>query len=190
MAFEVRAMLSNRHAHVTQEVCEKLFGKSELTVQRYLSEGGTEFAAQEKVTLVGPKGQVAGVRLLGPCRKYTQVELLKSDCFALGVNPPIRESGALSDAAPLKIVGPAGEVELEHTAILALRHIHMGKETMEEHGIADRQMVSVKVGGERGLVFNNVLVRPIPGKNSVMHVDMEEGNAANMKNGDMVEVIL
>lgn len=189
MPHEVKIMLSNRHMHLTQEVCQTLFGYSEPTLLRDL--GGGEYSAKETVTLVGPKGKIEGVRVLGGCRNFTQVELFKGDCFVLGIDAPIRESGDLADAAPLKIIGSAGEVELEHCAIVALRHIHIGQAAMEELNLRDRQMVCMRVGGERGLVFDQVLVRASRGNGrGVAHLDMEEGNAAALKNGDIGEMLL
>ena len=185
-------MLSNHHAHLSREICQTLFGYPELTVHRQL--GSSEFAAKETVTLVGPKGKIEGIRVLGSVGKKehsTQVELFKSDCFVLGVDAPVRDSGDLADAAPLTLVGTVGEVTLEHCAIIALRHIHMGGKMMEMLGVSDREFVSVKAGGERGLVFNRVLVRRAGDSDKgYLHLDMEEGNAACIKNGDMLEVFV
>lgn len=181
--------LSNRHLHVSQEHLEILFGKGfELTKMKDLSQPG-QYAANEKVDVVGPKGTLKGVRILGPVRKETQVEISLTDGFALGVTPPVRDSGDLADSPGAKIVGPNGEVQLDKGIIAAARHIHMHTSDAEEFGVADKQIVSVRVGGKRGLVFDNVLVRVHKEYALDMHVDVDEGNAANLKNGTMVEVI-
>ena len=185
----VEVMLSNRHLHLSKEDAERLFGAGyEITVKKMLTD--VQFAANETVTLVGPKGKFENVRVLGPYRKETQVEVLKGDCFKLGINAPIRESGKLQGAAPLKIVGPNSEINLNETAIVALRHIHMPQDLADEYGLKDKQIVSVKTEGERELVFNNVLIRVIPYGDPVMHVDTEEGNAAGLKNKDLVEILV
>lgn len=188
MSKMVQVMLSNRHVHLLPEHVEELFGSGhQLTVDRELGEG--EFVANERVTVEGPKGKFDGVRILGPARRYTQVELLRADCFKLGLNVPIGDSGQLDYAAPIKLVGPKGSVELAHAAIVARRHIHMYRPVAEEWGIQNERFVSVKIGGERGLTFHNVLLRLQDIDSTVMHVDTEEGNAAGLTNKDMVEII-
>ncbi|MBR3168429.1 MAG: propanediol utilization protein [Erysipelotrichaceae bacterium] len=186
---QVEAMLSNHHVHLTPENCQALFGYPELTVKKDM---GSEFVANETVTLKGPKGKIENVRVLGgKGHKHTQVELFASDAVKLGVDAPVRDSGELEDAAQLTIIGPAGEITEEHCAIIAARHIHMGKALMDQLGIKDHDLVSVKAGGPRGLIFNNVIIRAA-GNSAYgqLHLDMEEGNAAGIKNHDMVEVIV
>lgn len=186
----ITANLSNHHVHITDEVRRKLFGEEPLTVKRYLTKDRSMFAAWETVTVVGPKGQVENVRVVGPCRNYTQAELLRADCFNIGVEAPVRDSGDLAGAAPLKLVGPKGEVTVEECGIIAHRHIHMAGRLMEEYGLTDGQMVDVEVGGIRGLVFHNVRIRASRGEDSVMHIDQEEGNAAGFSSGEKVSVLL
>lgn len=184
---QVKMMLSNRHIHLTEEDKDLLFGKGyEVRVKSYLS--GPEFASEELVKIVGPKGEIDNVRLLGPLRKFTQVEVLKSDCFKLGIDAPVKLSGNLEGAGSLKIVGPAGEIERD-CAIVAKRHLHMGPKRAEETGIENGEIVSIKVDGDRPTIFEDVIVRIAGHEDTVLHVDLDEGNACNAKNGDMVEVI-
>ena len=181
--------MSNKHVHLSQEDLEILFGKDyKLTKKKDLSQPG-QFAAEEKVDLIGPKNTIKGVRVLGPVRSATQIEVSISDAFTLGIEPIIRNSGDIENTPGVKVVGPKGEIELEKGVIIAARHIHMHTDEIKEFGLNNGDVVSVKVDGVRGLVFDNVLVRSGEGHRLEMHVDMEEGNAAGVKNGDMVEVI-
>lgn len=187
--FTVPVGISNRHLHVSKDDLETLFGAGhELAVKKDLSQKG-QYAAEETVTLVGPKGSIPGVRILGPCRKRTQVEVSRTDCFSLGINPPVRDSGDLDGSAPLRIVGPAGEIEIGCGGILAKRHVHMTHEEAQSLGLKDRDVVMVKAGGDRGLVFDEVLVRVHPTFVWEMHIDTDEANAACLKNGDVVTII-
>jgi putative phosphotransacetylase len=181
--------LSNRHIHVSQADLDVLFGKGyELKKFKDLSQPG-QYAAEEKVDIVGTKGTLKGVRILGPVRKETQIEISLADGFVLGVNPPVRDSGDLIDSPGAKIVGPKGEVVIDKGVIAASRHIHMHTSDAENFGVVDKEVVSVKVEGKRGLVFDNVLVRVHKEYALEMHVDVEEGNAAGLKNGSMVELL-
>ncbi|NLN15458.1 MAG: phosphate propanoyltransferase [Tissierellia bacterium] len=181
--------LSNRHIHLSQEHLDILFGEGyELTKVKDLSQPG-QFACEEKVDVEGPRGTIKGVRVLGPVRPETQFELSVSDCFKLGVEPVIRNSGEIEGTPGAKIIGPKGEVEIDKGVIVAARHIHMHTSDAEEFGVKDKDVVSIKVEGPRGLTFDNVLVRVSEKYALEMHVDIEEGNAAGVKNGDMVELI-
>lgn len=181
--------LSNRHIHLSQEDLDILFGEGhELTRFKDLSQPG-QYACEERVDAVGPKGTIKGVRVLGPVRSSTQFEISVSDAFKLGVQPVIRNSGDIKDTPGIKLVGPKGEVEVPEGVIVAARHIHMHTSDGKDFGVADKDVVSIKVGGERGLVFNNVLVRVSDSYALEMHVDVEEGNAAGVKNGNLVELI-
>jgi putative phosphotransacetylase len=181
--------LSNRHIHVSQADLDVLFGQGyELKKFKDLSQPG-QYAAEEKVDIVGTKGTLKGVRILGPVRKETQIEISLADGFVLGVNPPVRDSGDLIDSPGAKVVGPMGEVVIEKGVIAASRHIHMHTSDAENFGVVDKEVVSVKVEGKRGLVFDNVLVRVNKEYALEMHVDVEEGNSAGLKNGTMVELI-
>lgn len=184
------ATLSNRHIHLSQEHIEALFGEGyELVKFKDLMQPG-QYACQEKLDLVGPKGTIKGVRVLGPSRPATQVEISLADGFVLGVTPPVRDSGDTEGSPGIKLVGPAGEVEMDQGVIAAARHIHMSDKDAEAFGVKDKDRVKVKTSGERAVVFENVLVRAREDFALEMHVDIEEGNAAGLKNGDMVELIV
>jgi len=191
MSFQVTVGLSNKHVHLSKEHIDILFGEGhELTPIKDLSQPG-QFACDEKVDLVGPKRTIKGVRILGPARKETQVEISLSDGFTLGLTEvPVRDSGKIEGTPGVKLVGPKGEVELEKGVIVASRHIHMHTTDAEKYGLKDKDIVSVKVGGPRGLIFENVLIRVNPEYALDMHLDVEEGNAAGLANGDIVEVII
>jgi putative phosphotransacetylase len=181
--------LSNRHIHLTNEHLNILFGEGyELTKMKDLSQPG-QYAANEKVDVVGPKGTLKGVRILGPTRKETQIEISLTDSFVLGVTPPVRNSGDLTDSPGSKIVGSKGEVTIDKGIIAAGRHIHMHTSDAENFGVTDKEIVSVKAEGKRGLVFDNVLVRVHKEYALEMHVDIDEGNAAGLKNGSIVELL-
>lgn len=181
--------LSNKHLHLSKEHLDILFGEGyELTKFKDLSQPG-QYAANEKVDVVGPKGTLKGIRVLGPTRKETQVEISLTDSFVLGVNPPVRDSGDLIDSPGAKIVGPKGEVVIEKGIIAASRHIHMHTSDAEKFGVADKDVVSVRVGGKRGLVFENVIARVNPEYALELHLDIDEGNAAGLKNGATVELV-
>lgn len=189
MKKELPIALSNKHIHLSRKDIEVLFGEGhELTKLKDLSQPG-QYACEEKVDIVGAKRTIKGVRVLGPARGKTQAEVSLSDCFTLGVVAPIRDSGDLANTPGAKLVGPKGEVELSEGVIVAARHIHMHTSDAEEFGVKDKEKVKVRVGGERGLVFENVLVRVNPNYALEMHVDVEEGNAAGLRNGTMVELI-
>jgi len=191
MSFQVTVGLSNKHVHLSKEHIDILFGEGhELTPIKDLSQPG-QFACDEKVDLVGPKRTIKGVRILGPARKETQVEISLSDGFTLGLTEvPVRDSGKIEGTPGVKLVGPKGEVELEKGVIVASRHIHMHTTDAAKYGLKDKDIVSVKVGGPRGLIFENVLIRVNPEYALDMHLDVEEGNAAGLANGDIVEVII
>ncbi len=181
--------LSNRHIHVSQKDLDILFGEGyELTKFKDLSQPG-QYACEEKVDIVGTKGTLKGVRILGPVRNSTQFELSVSDAFTLGVKPIVRNSGDIIDTPGAKIVGPKGEVDIDQGIIVAARHIHMHTSDAENFGVADNDVVNVRVKGPRGLTFENVLVRAHKDYALEMHVDIEEGNACGLRNGDLVELI-
>jgi len=181
--------LSNRHIHLSVEHLNLLFGEGyKLKKSKDLSQPG-QYAAEEKVDVVGTKGTLKGVRILGPVRKETQIEISLADGFVLGINPPVRNSGDLIDSPGGKVIGPKGEIIIEKGVIVAARHIHMHTSDAENFGVVDKEVVSVKVEGKRGLVFDNVLIRANKEYALEMHVDIEEGNAAGLKNGLMVELL-
>lgn len=181
---------SGRHVHVTKEVLEQLFGPGyELEVKKYLSQPG-EFASGSKVDIVGPKGTLKGVSILGPCRVVTQIELSYTDARIVGLSCPVRESGDIAGSAPCTLVGPAGQVELTEGAIIAKRHIHFTPEDAAAMGVKDKEILQVKVGGDRGLIFDEVVARVSPKYATFMHVDYDEINAAGLLGNNLVGTIL
>ncbi len=178
--------ISNRHIHLSAAHMETLFGcGSMLTHQKDLKQEG-EFAAAETVTLVGPKGVIRGVRVLGPIRNHTQVEISRTDGFSLGIVPPVRDSGHIEGSAGIVIVGACGAVTLKEGVICAARHIHMHDDDAKYFQVADGDRVTVETHGDRGALFKNVLVRVNPKFRLEMHVDTDEANALGLKNGDKV----
>ncbi len=181
--------VSNRHLHLSQTDLETLFGTgAQLTVFRDLKQPG-QYAAQETVNLVGPKGTIKNVRVLGPVRKQTQIEVSKTDSFVLGIKPPVRDSGDLKGSAPIVLEGPKGRVELNEGVVLAVRHVHLHPSEAAVIGAKDKELLSVRVGGERALVFERVLARVNDQFALEFHVDTDEANAAGLKNGDEVELV-
>lgn len=185
---EISVGVSNRHVHLSQEDLQRLFGAgSVLTKQKDLSQPG-QFACAETVTMAGPAGVIEKVRILGPVRKETQVEISAADGFRLGVKAPLRDSGDLEGSAGVTLVGPVGSVTLKKGVILAARHIHMHPRDAEMFGVQDKARLDVKAPGPRGLIFQEVLVRVHPEYRLEMHVDLDEANAAGLKNQDRVTV--
>ena len=168
---------SARHLHVTEEALAALFGEGhKLTNKKDLSQPG-QFACEERLTVVGPKGSLA-MSVLGPVRPANQVELSFTDARALGIVPPIRESGDVAGTPGLKLVGPCGEIEIAEGAIVAKRHIHMTPADAENLGVCDKEIVSVKLDTARPVIFEDVVVRVNPNFALAMHIDTDECNAA------------
>ncbi len=170
---------SARHVHLTDEHIKVLFGEgATLTKKKDLSQPG-QFACEERVTVVGPKKELARVSVLGPARKATQVELSLTDARSIGIDAPVRESGDVAGSGACKLVGPCGEVEISEGVIIAKRHIHFTPADAEEFGVADKEIVSVKIDTDgRSLVFGDVIVRVSPSYAAAMHIDTDESNAA------------
>ena len=185
MTDELRIPISAsvRHVHLSQAHVDVLFGPGhQLTRKADLSQPG-QFACEETVTIVGPKSQIGKVRVLGPVRGETQVEISRTDEFALGIDAPIRASGDLQGSVGLRLEGPKGTVQLDSGVIQAQRHIHMSPEDASRFGVTDKQWVMVRVSGERGIVFDDVLVRVHPQYRLDMHLDTDESNAADLGPG-------
>lgn len=182
--------MSARHIHVTKEQLEILYGNGyELHPKKMLSQPG-QFLSDEKVTVVGPKGELK-LSILGPERNATQVELSFSDARALGLTVPVRESGDIKGSAPITVKGPAGEYTVDEGAIAAMRHIHLTPEAAEEFGVKDKQIVSVKYdNGDRKLIFGDVVCRVSPKFAPAMHIDTDEANAAGISGTGEGEIIL
>ena len=191
MKNQVMVETSARHVHVSKQDLETLFGAGyELTVKKMLSQPG-QFACEERVTVVGPKRELKGVSILGPCRPATQVELSLTDARSIGVAAPVRESGDVAGSGACKLVGPCGEVELTEGVIAAKRHIHMTPEDAVEFGLADKDIVSVEINNENGraCILGDVIVRVSSSYALAMHIDTDEANAAYCAPNQMGTVI-
>ena len=185
----VPAAASNRHIHVSAQDLETLFGKGYvLNPGRALSQPG-QFAAEETVSIAGPKGKIDQVRVLGPARGSTQVELFLADTFKLGITPVIRISGDIEGTPGATIIGPKGTVELAKGVIVAMRHVHISTEQAAWLELRNGDLVSIRKDGVRALVFENVLVRCGEGHNLELHLDLEEANAGGIKNGELLEIV-
>lgn len=186
---QIKVGVSQRHVHLSQEDLETLFGKGyKLTVKKYLM--GREFASNEVVTLVGPSlKSIENVRVLGPVRKNTQVEISRTDTFILKVSPPVRPSGNVEGSEKLVLVGPKGSVYLKEGVIIANRHIHLTPEYAEANGIKDNDYVDVEVEGIKPTRFYDVQVRVRDDFNVEMHIDTDDANSAGLKNGSVVKII-
>jgi putative phosphotransacetylase len=186
---EIPIAVSNRHIHLSKEHVERLFGRNyQLNKLKDLSQPG-QFASKETVTLIGPKGRIEKVRVLGPARGDTQIEISLFDGFTLGTTPPIRDSGDIEGTPSIVIQGPRGQLKIEKGLICAARHIHMHSDDAIQFNVSNGQRVQVKVAGPRGVTFDNVLVRVSPKYKLEMHIDLDEANAAQIKNGHLGTII-
>lgn len=189
IAPDIPVGISNRHVHLSPQDVEALFGKGyALTPFKPLRQPG-QFAAEECVTVVGPKGSLTRVRVLGPTRPVTQLEISRADAFTLGIQAPVRESGQLEQAGNALLIGPAGHVELHSQVICAWRHIHMSPQDAQRLNVSHGQKVKVGSRGERQLTFDEVVVRVRDDFVLELHIDTEEANAAGLKNGAQVTLI-
>lgn len=177
--------ISNRHWHCTQETFEKLFGPgAKPTNIRDLIQPG-QFACKETVTLKGPKGEIKKARLIGPFRPYNQIELSRTDCIALGIDAPVRDSGNVKGSAPITLIGPAGEVALSEGAVIQMRHIHFHTSEAEQYGVKNMETVRIRVGKPPRDGEITVLCRVREDMKLECHLDTDEGNAFGVKNGDL-----
>ena len=183
--------VSARHLHLTAETFAKLFGPdTSPTKYKDISQPG-QYACEEKVNLIGPRNRIDGVRLLGPLRRVDQVEIARTDEFRLGVDAPIRDSGKVEGSAPITLEGPYGTVELSEGLICARRHIHMHPDDAKEFSVQDKEIVEVAItGGPRDLAFGDVLVRVNDKYKLEMHIDTDEGNAAELTRGSAGELMV
>jgi len=180
---------SGKHAHVCRETLDILFGDGfELEIKKMLSQPG-QYATPHKITVVGPR-RSAEVTILGPCRKADQVELSLTDATSLGFTAPIRESGVLEGSPGCKLIGPKGEVEISEGVIIAKRHVHITPEDAAKFGVEDKQIVKVKVSGDRALILDEVVVRVSPEYATYMHVDYDEFNAASISSSNNIGEIV
>lgn len=180
---------SARHAHISKEHLEILFGKDyELEIKNVLTQPH-QFASYSLVTIKTPKAVIENVRVLGPLRPYTQVEISKTDAYKLGLNPPIRDSGDLDGSCPITIVGPKGTIDINEGCIIPTRHIHILPSQISMYGLEGRDMVSVKINGEKGGIINNVHLKVSDEAFFELHIDTDDANAHLIKNGDIGEII-
>ncbi|PKK98813.1 MAG: propanediol utilization protein [Tenericutes bacterium HGW-Tenericutes-2] len=182
--------ISGRHLHLTKEHLETLFGPGyELTVMKELTQPG-QYAAEEKVDVISPDGKLlAGVRILGPVRPASQVEISKSDALRFKFVAPVRSSGDVKGSGAATLVGPKGQVKIEEGVIIADRHIHFSPEEAIQFGVVDRQVVSLKIGGIKAGILDNVLCRVHPQFRLDCHLDTDDGSAFMLNTGDMVELV-
>lgn len=190
MSAKILIETSARHVHVTQEALEALFGKdAKLTKKKDLSQPG-QFACEERVTIVGPKKELANVSILGPVRPATQVELSATDARSIGLPIAIRESGDIAGTPGCKIIGPAGEIEISEGVIVAKRHVHMIPETAEKLGLKNKDVVWVKAETNgRTAILGDVVVRVSENFADAMHIDTDESNAISASPNLMGEII-
>ena len=185
---KVTVGISNRHIHLTDEDFKILFGNTKLEVRNYLNQP-EQFASTLTVSLKGSKGIIENVRVLGPNRNYTQVELSKTDCYKIGVDAPVRDSGDLDGAGTIIIIGPNGTLE-KSCAIIANRHIHVDKDILQEKKLEGIKIVSIKISGEKSGIINNVHLKETDKAYFELHLDTDDANAFLLKQGDTVEIIL
>jgi len=185
---QVPVGISNRHVHLSRTDMDTLFGPGSALRRKKAMKQPGQFAAEETVTLKGPKGALSKVRVLGPLRPETQVEISIADGFVLGIKPPLRMSGQLDDTPGVEIIGPQGSVKTTQGVIAAMRHIHMPVETAAQFGLRNGEVVDVEVGGERGGVLRQVVVRATGDSVTEMHVDVEEANAFSLQNDELVRI--
>lgn len=181
--------VSNRHIHLSKDDVNTLFGEGyQLTPIKDLSQPG-QFACKETVSLVGHKGRIDSIRILGPARTQTQVEISLTDSFKVGVKPLVRMSGDLAESPGATLAGPMGELKLSLGVIISARHIHMAEEEAAWYGVKDGEIVKAKMSGARSLTFENILVRAGTGHSLELHIDTDEANAAGISTGDFLELI-
>ena len=181
--------VSNRHVHLTKEHLEILFGKGyELEKKNDLTQPG-QFASTATLTLKTEKSEIPNVRVLGPVRDYTQVEISKTDSYKLGLNPPVRNSGDLKDSEKITLIGPNGTVNLDFGCIIATRHIHLTKEHIKAYNLEGKECVRVRLSGEKGAILDNVYLKVSDDAYFELHLDTDDANANLIKNKDIGEIL-
>lgn len=181
--------VSNRHVHLTKEHLEVLFGSNyNLEVKNKLNQPG-QFASTSLVTIKTDKDEITNVRVIGPLREYTQVEISKTDAYKLGLNPPIRCSGDILGSSPITIIGPKGQINIPYGCIIPDRHIHILPSQLAEYGLEGKDKVNVMLYGEKGGVITNVYLRVSNESYFEMHLDTDDANAHLIKNGDIGEIL-
>lgn len=186
---DVSIGVSNRHVHLCIDDYKILFGEnSNLEVKKDLVQPG-EFASTSVVTIKTDKDEISNVRVLGPLRSYTQVEISKTDAFKLGINPPVRDSGDLAGSCGVTIIGPNGSIDLREGCIIATRHIHISPSKVHELGLDGLKSVNVKLPGEKGGILYNVQLKVSPNYVLEMHIDTDDANAHLISSSDIAEII-
>lgn len=181
--------VSNRHVHLCERDLKILFGENfELEIVKMLVQPG-EFASNSFVTIKTPKGEFERVRVLGPLRSYTQVEISKTDAFKLGLNPPVRDSGDLAGSEPITLIGPNGSVDLKEGCIIATRHIHITPQEVHEFGFDGLKSVNVELPGDKGGILYNVQLKIGSNYAFEMHIDTDDANGHMIKTGDIARII-
>ena len=184
---KVSVGISNRHVHLNHEDYKILFGDINMNIRNMLNQPG-QFASDLLVDVSGPKGEIKGLRVLGPCRSYTQVEVSKTDSYKLGINPPVRDSGDLEGASCVTITGPNGSIE-RNAGIIATRHIHVNDVIRKEHDLVGINEVKIRINGEKSGILENVRLKDNPESYYEIHLDTDDANAFLLKNNDEVEII-
>lgn len=187
MNIDMNVGISNRHVHLTENDFKKLFNNKELEAVKYLNQPG-QFASNLKVTIKTEKSEISGVRVLGPLRDYTQVEISKTDAYKLGLNPPVRESGNLKGSEDITIIGD-NEITVKECTIIATRHIHASKEDLVKYNLDASKKYKVKINGEKGGIINNVSIKVSDKAFFEMHLDTDDGNGHLLKCGDTATII-
>lgn len=185
---KINVGISNHHVHLNYEDYKILFGDIEFSIQKKLKQPG-QFASNLFVDIIGPKGEIKKLRVLGPCRNYTQIEVSKTDSYKLGITPPVRDSGNLNDASLLTIVGPCGSIERK-SCIIATRHIHVDKNIRKEYNLEGVLKVKIKIDGEKPGIIDNVYLKDSENAYFELHLDTDDANAFLLKNDDEVSIIL
>ncbi|MDD2180807.1 MAG: phosphate propanoyltransferase [Bacilli bacterium] len=181
--------ISARHTHLTKEHLEILFGRDYcLKILKKLSQPG-EYASLETIGVKGPKGKIEKIRVLGPIRKYTQIEISKTDAYKLGLTPPVRESGDIVGSSPITLVGPKGQIELSEGCIIASRHIHITPDEVKKLGLENQTKVCVLIDGVKGGIIHNVTLKVSENYQFELHLDTDDGNAFLINQGDMGTII-
>ena len=185
---KVSVGVSNRHVHLSNDDYQVLFENMEMSVRNNLKQPG-QFASNLTVDIKTKKDIIKKVRVLGPIRGYTQVEISKTDAYKLGINPPVRDSGNLAGASLITIIGPTGEISKE-AAIIANRHIHVNRKIRDDNGLMGVEKVKVKISGEKGGILDDVYLKDMDEAYFELHLDTDDANAFLLKNDDEVEIIL
>lgn len=187
---KVKIEYSNRHIHPSKELIEQLYGEGyQLNFFKKLSQA-EDFAAKETVTIMGPKTSIENVRILGPERNETQIEISKTDAYKLGINAPIRLSGDINETPGIKVISELNEVNLERGVIIAKRHLHISPSEAKELNLKDGQVVKLQFDGERGGILDQIIVRVGEGFQTRVHLDVDEANALNINQNDEGELII